>query len=60
MTDTEDETVTLTAEEYWQLMRAFHKLTCLNLAGVDTWERYPYALEIWKEEGFDKEYGEMT
>ena len=47
------ETVTISKEEYDQLIKDQEFLEALRGAGVDNWEGYDYAIEIMKECGND-------
>jgi hypothetical protein len=41
-----DETVTLPAERYHELIEAEAALAALEAAGVDNWDGYDYAMEL--------------
>lgn len=41
--------VTITEEEYISLQEDSHWLSCLENAGVDNWDGYDYAREIFQE-----------
>lgn len=43
--------VEITQEEYDSLLESARMLEALNAAGVDNWEGYDYALEIFDEMG---------
>lgn len=45
-----EETVTISKEEYESLKEDARWLQCLENAGVDNWEGYDYARELWREE----------
>ena len=45
-----EETVTISAEEYEYLLACVNKLSALEIAGVDNWEGYSYAMEILEED----------
>ena len=48
MTDTK-EMVTITKEEYEDLLSGAHWLSCLESAGVDNWQGIDFAYEIMEE-----------
>lgn len=50
-----DETVTITKDEYQKLLESQRKLSCLESAGVDNWEGYEYAMDMYTEEFDDFE-----
>lgn len=41
----DEETITISLEEYQDLRRRSKFLFCLEAAGVDNWDGYDYALE---------------
>ena len=41
--------VSISLEEYAQLVEDQQWLSCLAQAGVDNWEGYDYARELWRE-----------
>lgn len=45
-----EEFVTITSAEYEDLLRADKFLTALENAGVDNWDGYDFALELFQEE----------
>lgn len=45
-----EETVTITKREYDRLVRAREKLGCLEACGVDNWDGYSDAMEMYNEE----------
>lgn len=45
-----DATVTISKKEYDSLLADSHKLSCLEMAGVDNWSGYDYAMELMGEE----------
>ena len=45
-----EETVTISAKEYEYLLYCVNKLSALEIAGVDNWEGYSYALEIMEDD----------
>ena len=45
-----EETVTISAKEYEYLLGCVNKLSALEIAGVDNWEGYSYALEIMEDD----------
>lgn len=47
------QTVTITQEEHETLMEDREFLRALKAAGVDNWEGYDYACELYHEEGED-------
>lgn len=49
LTNEADGSVTLTAEEYDEMIKEINFLDCLRGAGVDNWEGYEYALEAYQE-----------
>ena len=44
------ETVTITKEEYEYLLDQVEFLNCLEACGVDNWNGYEYAQEMYQEE----------
>ena len=40
-----DETITISKEEYEELLDSQWRLTCLESAGVDNWSGYYYAMQ---------------
>ena len=46
----EQETVTITKQEYAKLLSDQHFLNCLRNAGVDNWDGWDYAVEEFHEE----------
>jgi hypothetical protein len=48
-----EETVTISKKEYESLLEDSQWLSCLDAAGVDNWDGYDYAHEIYQEQ-----YGE--
>lgn len=47
----DEETITITKKEYEALLDASWKLQALDSAGVDNWDGYDYAMEIYRSEG---------
>lgn len=47
-----EETVTISKSEYESLLKDSEWLTCLEVAGVDNWQGYDYALEL-KRDGIE-------
>lgn len=47
--------VIISREEYRRLLAKSYKLNCLEMAGVDNWEHYSYAMELMKDEEEDEE-----
>lgn len=45
-TDTEEEMVTITKEEYEELLADSKFLACLDAAGVDNWDGYDFAQDM--------------
>ena len=45
----EEKTITITEKEYRSLKRDSQFLTCLEGAGVDNWQGYDYAVEMFDE-----------
>lgn len=45
-----EETITITKKEYESLKEDARWLQYLEGAGVDNWEGYDYARELWREE----------
>lgn len=45
-----EETVTISKKEYESLKEDSHWLQCLENAGVDNWEGYDFARELWRED----------
>lgn len=43
------ETVTITKEEYEDLLDTQHFMDCLESAGVDNWDGYDWAKEQYRE-----------
>ena len=43
----EEETVTISQEEYKELLDCQFKLSCLESGGVDNWEGYDWAMEAY-------------
>lgn len=43
------QTVTSTVKDWQQLVRDSQLLDCLRAAGVDNWEGYEHAMEIYRE-----------
>jgi hypothetical protein len=43
------ETIEILRAEYDALVEQVEWLDCLNAAGVDNWEGYDYARELWRE-----------
>ena len=41
------EMVTITKEEYEELIRKSHELYCLECTGVDNWEGYSIAMDMY-------------
>lgn len=41
--------ITITKEEYDSLMEDYHFMRCLEDAGVDNWDGYEYAIELYSE-----------
>ena len=53
----ETKVVTITADQYEQLLEDSSRLSALRAAGVDNWEGYDYAMELlreWEEEVGDE------
>ena len=48
-----EEMVTITKTEYERLRKRDNFLECLEVAGVDNWNGYDYAVEILKNESTD-------
>lgn len=46
-----NETVTISIEEYEQLLDSAHFLECLQAMGVDNWQGYDDACKMYQEEG---------
>jgi hypothetical protein len=44
------EMVTISKEKYESLLDDQHKLECLEAAGVDNWQGYSDAMEMYREE----------
>ena len=44
------EIVTITRKEYEELLDCKEYLECLEAAGVDNWEGYDYAMEMYNRE----------
>lgn len=44
-----EETITISKEEYESLLENSKKLEALESAGVDNWQGYDYAMEIYNE-----------
>ena len=44
-----EEMVTIPKAEYEALLEASAKLDCLEGAGVDNWDGYDYAMELFEE-----------
>ena len=55
MVKNEDGTVTLTADEYDELVEDQDFLDCLRGAGVDNWDGWDYAIEAYQEQHPDDE-----
>lgn len=53
--DKMEEMVTITKAEYVQLLEDSHWLSCLEAAGVDNWEGFDYAREMYFEQQDDEE-----
>lgn len=51
----EEENVVITKKEYDSLLDDSLFLDSLRAAGVDNWEGYSYACEIFREENGDKD-----
>jgi len=49
----EEETVTITKEEYEELKKRSNWLTCLEHAGVDNWVGWEHAGELADDYGFE-------
>jgi hypothetical protein len=49
------ETVTISKEEYEQLLSDSHFLSCLEACGVDNWHGYSDAREMEIEEEYEEE-----
>jgi PHD/YefM family antitoxin component YafN of YafNO toxin-antitoxin module len=45
-----EETVTISKKEYESLKEDARWLQCLENAGVDNWEGYDFARELWRED----------
>jgi hypothetical protein len=52
MENQEQETVTISAEEYNNLLVRAEWLEYLEEAGVDNWDGYDYACDLAREQGF--------
>lgn len=48
--ETEQEMVLIPKSEYESLLKDSRWLQCLEDAGVDNWQGYDYACDLWKEE----------
>jgi hypothetical protein len=48
-----DDMVTIPMREYEQLLKDSDWLSCLEAAGVDNWEGFDVAREMWLEEGHE-------
>lgn len=55
----QNNTVTISEEDYYRLLRDSEKLNCLEGAGVDNWDGYDLAREMWLECGMDEEFGKF-
>ena len=51
----ETETITISKEEYESLLEDSDKLLALEGAGVDNWEGYAEAMELFKEINEERE-----
>ncbi len=45
----EKEMITISKKEYDRLDKVDRWLTCLEQAGVDNWEVYNIAIDVWEE-----------
>jgi hypothetical protein len=45
--------VTVSSDEYQELKRDQNWLHCLEAAGVDNWDGYTFAREIYRQRGHD-------
>lgn len=52
------DTITISVEEYKELLEANAFLIALSNAGVDNWEGYSEALKPYEEESYEDIYGE--
>jgi len=50
MADNETETVTISKKRYQELIDDAFMLECLSSAGVDNWEGYEYACDMYHSE----------
>ena len=48
-------TITLNTEEFHEMQKELYFLYCLRRAGVDNWEGYDYAIDMFAEEYGDDE-----
>ena len=44
------EMITITKEEYYKLVDAYHYLGCLEAAGVDEWQGFDIAVSMYNSE----------
>lgn len=51
----EEETITIKKSEYEQLIKDSNWLSCLEGAGVDNWQGYDYAIDMYQEEFPDED-----
>lgn len=51
-----EEMIYISKERYEELLDAENLLDALQCAGVDNWEGYDYAMELYEEECEDDEY----
>lgn len=49
MTNPTKETITISKKEYEQLLKDRNKLQALEEGGVDNWQGYDYAMELFFE-----------
>ena len=45
-----EESITILKDEYEELLEECRLLDCLRMAGVDNWEGFEYAIELFQEE----------
>ena len=44
-----EEMITITKAEYDELIQNYNFMQCLERAGVDNWDGYEYAIELYSE-----------
>lgn len=49
-TDKDDDIIVISLEEYAEMKEELRWLQCLEEAGVDNWDGYDYALELYDSE----------